>query len=172
MPSRVGKSPTGGGCGDRTAWISGLRTTKTKETQCLPESGQHCTEHCNSWAGAHSTSAAQFGRCSADFEQESTLTDVAAKAKTVATRTRQQRWRDSQTERESKRAAKREKAAADKERAHRLRAPLGRDNSAGAKRSNSVRARVKRRGRRQRRTKSEHEGFASRGAGPHPAGPP
>ena len=50
--------------------------------------------------------------------------DVAAKAKTVATRARQQRWRDSQTERESKRAAKREKAAADKERAHRLRAPL------------------------------------------------
>ena len=50
--------------------------------------------------------------------------DVAAKAKTVATRARQQRWRDLQTERETKRAAKREKAAADKERAHRLRAPL------------------------------------------------
>ncbi len=52
--------------------------------------------------------------------------DVAAKAKTVATRARQQRWRDSQTERESKRAAKREKASADKKRAHRLRAPLER----------------------------------------------
>ena len=50
--------------------------------------------------------------------------DVAAKAKTVATRARQQRWRDSQTERETKRAAKREKAAADKEQAHRLRGPL------------------------------------------------
>ncbi len=46
--------------------------------------------------------------------------DVAAKAKTVATRARQQRWRDSQSESESKRAAKREKAAADKEQAHRL----------------------------------------------------
>jgi hypothetical protein len=61
------------GCGDLTAWISGLRTTKTRVTQCLPESGQHCSKQCNSWAGAHSTSAAQSGWFSNDYEQESML---------------------------------------------------------------------------------------------------
>ena len=69
MPSLAGKSPTGGGCGDRTAWISGLRTTKTRVTQCPHVSGQPYSGHYNSWAGAHLTSVAQSGRFSAAYGQ-------------------------------------------------------------------------------------------------------